>query len=154
MSLNTKQKRFAREYAIDHNGAQAAIRAGYSEATAKQSGHRLLQNVAVRQLVSKLTAETSDELGIEAEQALAMALELWQVSIEQQPKIWKGKPVTWIDEAGKVQIVTEIRSPAGASKALDLIWKGAGLEAQRSTVEVTEVVHTLRLDRDLSGEDQ
>ncbi len=54
MSLNAKQKRFAAEYSVDHNGAQAAIRAGYSEKTAKQTASRMMANVAVKQLVAKL----------------------------------------------------------------------------------------------------
>lgn len=36
--LNEKQKRFVAEYLIDLNATQAAIRAGYSEKTARQVG--------------------------------------------------------------------------------------------------------------------
>ncbi len=49
MGLSAKQKRFAHEYSVDHNGSQAAIRAGYAEKSARYSGSRLLANVAVRQ---------------------------------------------------------------------------------------------------------
>ena len=47
-ALTAKQKRFAAEYVIDHNGAQAAIRAGYAEKQAKSHASRMLRNVAVR----------------------------------------------------------------------------------------------------------
>jgi len=46
VDVNPKQKRFAQEYAIDHNGAQAAIRSGYSEARARHTASRLMANVA------------------------------------------------------------------------------------------------------------
>lgn len=36
MALTEKQKRFCDEYLVDLNATQAAIRAGYSEKTAKQ----------------------------------------------------------------------------------------------------------------------
>ena len=36
--LTTKQEMFCREYIIDFNATQAAIRAGYSKKTADQSG--------------------------------------------------------------------------------------------------------------------
>ncbi|MBN8889213.1 MAG: hypothetical protein ABS99_05725 [Acetobacteraceae bacterium SCN 69-10] len=40
--LTPKQARFAEEYLIDLNATQAAIRAGYSERTAKSVGHETL----------------------------------------------------------------------------------------------------------------
>lgn len=55
--LNPKQEAFAREYAIDHNATQAAIRAGYSEKTAGQIGFALLKIVEVRQLVDAYDLE-------------------------------------------------------------------------------------------------
>ena len=121
MSLNPKQRRFAHEFSVDHNGAQAAIRAGYSPKTAKEAGSRLMAKVAVRQLVERLDAETNAELGVTAAGALAMAIELWEMSIEQQPKVWKGKPVTYLSELDDgstvTKTVTELRSASGAAKA-------------------------------------
>jgi len=157
MSLNPKQRRFAHEYSVDHSGAQAAIRAGYSPKTAKEAGSRLMSKVAVTQLVAKLDAETNAELGVTAAGALAMAMELWETSIELQPKIWKGEPVTYLaeldDGSTVTKTVTELRSPSGAAKALELIFRKAGLDVARTTVEHSGgVVYTLKLDRDLSAE--
>lgn len=45
--MTPKQEAFVREYLIDLNATQAAIRAGYSEATAQEQGSRLLSNVMV-----------------------------------------------------------------------------------------------------------
>ena len=158
MSLNPKQRRFAHEYSVDHNGARAATRAGYSPKTAKEAGSRLMAKVAVRQLVAKLDAETNAELGVTAAGALAMAMELWEMSIELQPKIWKGKPVTYLAELDDGSTVTktvaELRSPSGAAKALELIFRKAGLDVARTSVEPSgDVVYRLKLDRDLSAQD-
>lgn len=49
--LTAQQELFAREYVIDNNAKQAAIRAGYSEKTAQEQGSRLLSNVKVLELV-------------------------------------------------------------------------------------------------------
>ena len=51
--LNTRQTRFVAEYLIDLNVTQAAIRAGYSAATAKQIGSKLLSHVDVKRAVEK-----------------------------------------------------------------------------------------------------
>ena len=40
MALTEKQKRFCDEYLIDLNATQAAIRAGYSERSARQIAER------------------------------------------------------------------------------------------------------------------
>mgnify|MGYP000044080518 FL=1 len=55
MSLNVKQAAFVREYMIDKNGKQAAIRAGYSENTAEQTASRLLRYVKVKEAVDEST---------------------------------------------------------------------------------------------------
>ena len=51
--LNDRQKRFADEYLIDCNATQAAIRAGYSEKTARSLGQRLLTNVDIADYIDK-----------------------------------------------------------------------------------------------------
>jgi phage terminase small subunit len=67
MPLNSKQLNFAREYIIDHNATQAAIRAGYSKATANQSGPRLLVNVGVQAEVTRLEGRRAGRLNLTAD---------------------------------------------------------------------------------------
>ena len=43
-AVRAKQSRFVREYAVDCNGAAAAVRAGYSPRSAKVTASRLLTN--------------------------------------------------------------------------------------------------------------
>jgi len=92
MSLSAKQKRFAHEYSVDHNGAAAAIRAGYAEKSARASGSRLMANVSVRQLVVKLDGEKSAALGVEGVEAVRVVAELLEEARVVQPKLWKGEP--------------------------------------------------------------
>ena len=40
--LSAKHKRFAEEYSVDHNATAAAIRAGYAESRARQTGSEML----------------------------------------------------------------------------------------------------------------
>lgn len=51
--LNEKQARFVEEYLVDLNATQAAIRAGYSEKTARTQGQRLLTNADIQAAVSE-----------------------------------------------------------------------------------------------------
>lgn len=47
-SMTDKQAAFVKEYIVDFNGAQAAIRAGYSKSGARQEAARLLTNADVQ----------------------------------------------------------------------------------------------------------
>ena len=155
MGLNPRQERFAHEYSTDHNGAQAAIRAGYAEKSARNAASRLMANVAVRQLVAKLDEEKRDELGIERTEELERVDELLAEARVLQPKVWKGRPVTWTDEAGDVHVVTEFRAEALAGRLAELKVRLAGLLEARSTTDAFGgVVFKLELDRDLSEEEE
>ena len=148
-----KQKRFAHEYSVDHNGSQAAIRAGYAEKSARYSGSRLLANVAVRQLVVRLDGEKNAALGVEGVDAVRVVDELLKQARVVQPKLWKGEPVTWVDDEGVERVVVELVAPALAGRLAELQVRLAGLlEAKSSVAVFGEVVYKLTLDRDLSEE--
>jgi len=51
--LTSKQQRFCREYLVDLNGTQAAIRAGYSRRTAKQIATENLSKPAIRNWIDE-----------------------------------------------------------------------------------------------------
>jgi phage terminase small subunit len=59
--LTKKQRRFADEYLIDTNATQAAIRAGYSEKTARSQGQRLLTNVDIKQYIEEQLEKIHNE---------------------------------------------------------------------------------------------
>lgn len=65
--LTPKQEAFVREYLIDLNATQAAIRAGYSQKTANEQGARLLANVSIASAIDvlKLKREVKTEITAE-----------------------------------------------------------------------------------------
>ncbi len=65
-----KRMVFAREYLVDLNATQAAIRAGFSEKTATSAGHRLLTYADVQAEVTKLKAERAEKVAADAEWVL------------------------------------------------------------------------------------
>jgi len=71
----TKQQRFIDEYLIDFNATQAAIRAGYSQDTAKQQGSRLLSNVDVRAAIDTAIRERSSRALLSQDAVLCGLLE-------------------------------------------------------------------------------
>ena len=69
-SLTAKQQRFAEEYLIDLNATQAAIRAGYSERTARSQGQRLLTYVDIAAVIEKGRADLTERTGFAAERTV------------------------------------------------------------------------------------
>lgn len=68
---DTRQDRFCREYVVDFNGTQAAIRAGYSKKTAAEQSSRLLRNVNIQAKIKALTEKVAQKLEISQEKVLA-----------------------------------------------------------------------------------
>ena len=66
--MNIKQAVFAREYAVDSNATQAAIRAGYSRHTAYAQGSRLLKNAEVQAEVKILQKRQSARMDVEIDE--------------------------------------------------------------------------------------
>lgn len=68
--LTFKQELFAREYLVDLNATQAAIRAGYSEKTAYSQGERLLRNVEVATVIQTNMDKRAAKIEITADKVL------------------------------------------------------------------------------------
>jgi len=78
--LTDKQERFCQEYIIDGNAAAAARRAGYSEKSARITGHRLLTKDDIRRRVSELQAKQAERCEITADEVvkkLRAISEMW-----------------------------------------------------------------------------
>ena len=69
-TLTPRQERFVAEYLVDLNATQAAIRAGYSQRTAKQQGAHQLTKVDVAAAVAKGAARTLGKLEVTQERVL------------------------------------------------------------------------------------
>ena len=110
LMLTPKKKQFIKEYIIDLNASQAAIRAGYSAKTAGEQGHRLLKDVQVSAGVAKAMAERSAKTNITAENVLkALAL----IAFADVRDVFDDKgnlkePSKWSDEAAAAISAVEI----------------------------------------------
>lgn len=68
--LTPKQAAFVREYLIDLNATQAAIRAGYSAKTAKEQAARLLSNVNAQRAIQSGVSARAEKVEVSAERVL------------------------------------------------------------------------------------
>jgi phage terminase small subunit len=77
--VTLRQDRFIREYCVDFNGAQAAIRAGYSRKGARQAAYRLLSDDYIFQCIQGLAAADAAQLNLQRETVVsALLASIWQ----------------------------------------------------------------------------
>lgn len=81
MALPDKQEMFCREYLIDLNATQAAIRAGYSEKTARASGSENLSKPDIQNRIVELKAERNEQVNVDAAYVLRRLIEIDEMDV-------------------------------------------------------------------------
>ncbi len=137
-NLTAKQALFVREYLIDLNATQAAIRAGYSAHTANEQGARLLAKASVKAAIAEASEKTAEKLELKAERVLQAICEVAFGDIRKmfdengalkRPKDWDDETaatvaglevVTVAKGEGAVEYVAKIKR-ADRLKALDML---------------------------------
>lgn len=85
MKFTEKQRMFIDEYLVDLNATQAAIRAGYSERTAKSQASRLLTNVYIRTRIEELKKTRADRLELDTYWVLKRLMDISDRAMQQKP---------------------------------------------------------------------
>lgn len=83
MPLNPKQAAFVREYLVDLNATQAALRVGYSKKTAYAQGARLLKNVEVAKAINAAQDRRADRVEVKADDVLRELMRIGMCDIRQ-----------------------------------------------------------------------
>lgn len=155
---NRKHELFCREYIIDLNGTQAAIRADFSEKTANRIASRLLSRVDIQGRIAELRSVRIEEVRIDANYVLRRLIEIDQMDVldimddnmsfrplREWPKVWRqylsGVDLSEMfegkgDEREMVGILKKIKWPDKV-KNLELLGKHIGVGAFTEKVDHT-----------------
>ena len=151
--LTDKQELFCREYLVDLNATQAAIRAGYSENTASEQGARLLVNVKVQNYIQELKQQRNERNKVNADYVLKRLVEIDQMDIldilapsgdflpiKEWPKTWRttlsGLDIAIIGSGDSDAIIKKIKWPDKV-KNLELLGKHVSVQAFKEKTETT-----------------
>lgn len=91
--LTDKQKKFINEYLVDLNGTQAAIRAGYSEKTARFIATENLSKPYMQEAIQEAQKELAKKSGISPERVLAELAKIGFADIKQYLEYKTAKTV-------------------------------------------------------------
>lgn len=146
--MTEKQKRFCDEYLIDLNATQAAIRAGYSENTARQIANENLTKPYIRQYIDERLAEKEKSLIADQDEVMR-----YLTSVMRREKtdsvvvtLNKEKSTYVPDENGtmrkqtvKEEVSEIVEIPAqlrDANKAAELLGKAYGIYTDRIETDI------------------
>ena len=123
--LTDKQEMFCREYIVDLNATQAAIRAGYSEKTAQRIGSENLSKLVIQERIAELMKERTERVEINADWVLISAKQVFD-------RCMQFEKVT--DKAGDAVLDTDGNpiykfEPSAANKSLEIIGKHVKVNA-------------------------
>ncbi|MDU5837749.1 MULTISPECIES: terminase small subunit [Enterobacterales] len=136
MALTDKQEMFCREYLIDLNATQAAIRAGYSDGSARNQAHRLMTNDDILQRIAELNQDRLKRTNIDADYVLRQAVKLHERCMQEVEPLTdrRGEEIT--DEQGRTVYGFDAK---GAVASLKLIGDHITVQAfkQQTSTEIT-----------------
>lgn len=126
MSAALKRETFVREYLVDLNATQAAIRAGYSARSAGAAGGRLLQDDKILAAINEAKVQRAARVEVTADHVLRELLKIASVDL-----------AVLYDDNGNLKDIHSI--PEDARKAIagievDEIWEGRGEEREQTGV--------------------
>jgi phage terminase small subunit len=153
--LNHKQMAFVREYTIDLNATQAAIRAGYSPRSANVHASRMLTNANILEALANTVQDRAEKTGVDAAYVLSRLAEIDRMDVidimaddgslkrlSEWPKIWR-QYVSGIDLAEMIQGSGDERVAVGVLKKikwpdkvknLELLGKHVNVQAFRDKI--------------------
>lgn len=132
MALNAKQKQFYKEYVVDANATQSAIRAGYSKKTAYSQGQRLLKNVEGKKYLAELMAEKDSKLIADQDEVLKYLTSVLRGKSQSTEIVVEGVG----DGCSEAREIKKAPSEKERLKAAELLGKRYGIYTDKVDAEV------------------
>lgn len=129
--MTKKQQRFAEEYLVDCNCTQAAIRAGYSEATAYSQGQRLMKNVEVKNYIDEHLARMQGNTVADAKEVMEYLTSVLRGESRGTELVIEGTG----DGCSEAREVEKAPTEKDKLKAAELLAKRYGLLTDKVNVE-------------------
>ena len=130
--MNAKQRKFCDEYLIDLNATQAAIRAGYSEKTARQVGQRLLTYVDISAYINEQLERIHNERTADAQEVIEYLTSVMRGEHTEQALQLVGDGV---QEICDIEVSAKDRL-----KAAELIGKRYGMFTDKTDLNISSPV--------------
>lgn len=132
MPKENKRMLFAREYLIDLNATQAAIRAGYSPKTAKQQALRLINRPDVQEYIQQAMKEREERTNISADYVLTTIYETVERCRQSYPVLDKKGNQVYVETQEGNMLPAYVFDSKGVLKGCELLGKHLRLFVDRT----------------------
>lgn len=132
MKLNDRQKLFFKEYIVDANATQAAIRAGYSPRTAYSQGQRLLKNVEGQKYLQSLMKDRESKLIADQEEVLRYLTSVLRGETSAEIVVVEGTG----EGRSEARTIQKAPDEKERLKAAELLGKRYGLYTDKAELDV------------------
>ena len=144
--LTDKQRRFVEEFLVDLNGTQAAIRAGYSEKTARQIAAENLSKPDILSALNEERKKLSERTGLSQEYVVNSVIDTMERCKQAVPVLDKqGKPVMVETPDGDLAPAYAFQ-PAHILKGSEILGKHLGMFDGKKGVDDTDADDTIGND--------
>lgn len=161
MALTKKQEKFVKEYLVDLNATQAAIRAGYSKKTAAETGYENLMKPHIASAIEKQQSERLKRTEVNADYVLKRLVEIDEMDVvdilnddlsafkplSQWPKVWR-RTISGLDLTELFEGRGEEREMTGILKKIKWPDKVKNLELLGKHIDI----QAFKEKRELEGE--
>lgn len=122
--MTPKQELFIKEYLVDLNATQAAIRAGYSKDTAWSIGWENLRKPEIRTRIAELMDERSKRTLVDADFVVQNLIEVSQRCLQKVPVMkWNHELKEMVQDTDENGNPIWAFDSQGANRALELLGK-------------------------------
>lgn len=125
--LTERQEAFIREYLVDLNATQAAIRAGYSKKTAKETGYENLTKPHIQKAIADAIEKRSERTEITQDWIISKLVLNVERAMQAEP----------VRDRGGNPTGEYVYHGSAANKALELLGKHLGMFKDRLEVELS-----------------
>lgn len=130
--MTPKQQRFCDEYLVDLNATQAAIRAGYSENTARQQGAENLAKPYIKAYIAERMAEKEDELIAKQDEVIKYLTAVLRGESQSEVVVVEGQGDGW----SEAKLLQKAPDEKERLKAAELLGKRYGLYTDKVQADI------------------
>jgi len=131
--LTAKQQRFCDEYLIDLNATQAAIRAGYSEQSARQMGTQNMSKPSIKNYIENRMEEKEKDLIADQDEVLRYLTSVLRGESQSTEIVVEGKG----EGRSEARTIQKEPSEKDRLKAAELLGKRYGIYTENVDVNGT-----------------
>ena len=130
--MTPRQQLFCDEYLVDLNATQAAIRAGYSENTARQQGAENLAKPYIKSYIAERMAEKEDELIAKQDEVLKYLTAVLRGESQSEVVVVEGLG----DGMSEAKLLQKAPDEKERLKAAELLGKRYGLYTDKVQADI------------------